>query len=68
MNRGVAANSGLGRRGRQAQIGTFMFCKWSFCIVTWYNDLMFLHRVNIIKFNIKQNICTGMEVISLIPL
>ena len=30
--------------------------------------LMFLHQVNNIEHNIKQNIYTGVEVISLIPL
>ena len=29
---------------------------------------MFLHRVNNIEHKIKQNICTDMEVISLMPL
>ena len=41
-----------------------------FCIVSTNvveKSLMFLHHVNNIEDNIKQNIYTGMEVISLIP-
>ena len=52
---GKAANSGLVGGGVQFQSGTF----WG---------LMFLHHVNNIEHNIKQNLYTDMEIISLIPL
>ena len=62
VNQGVATNSGL------TEVGTGS--NWDlFCIVrrkvAWKN--LFLHRVNNIERNIKQNIYTGMEVISHIP-
>ena len=57
---GVAINGGL---EGPVQIGTF------FCIVSTkrFKIVMFLHHVNNIEHNLKQNIYTGMEVISLIP-
>ena len=64
FSRGAATNNGLGGRGWQVQIGIF------FCIVSTnvvQESLLFLHRVNNVEDNIKQNIYTDMEVISLIP-
>ena len=60
--RGEATNSGLGGPGSNQDI----FCILSKNVVQ--KTLMFLHSVNNIEHNIKQNIYTGMEVISLIPL
>ena len=58
-SKGLATNS---RLGDQLQIGTF-FCIVSANVVK--KSLMFLHRVNNIEHNIKQNVYTGMKVISL---
>ena len=58
----VATNSGLGVRGR-FKSGRFLYRG------TWHKTvLMFLHRVNNIEHNKKENIYTGTEVISHIPL
>ena len=56
--RGVATNSGLG--------GGASSNRDLFCIVST-KSLMFLHHVNNIEHNLKRNIHTGIEVISLIP-
>ena len=58
--RGVATNNGLGGPGSNRDL---------FCVVSANVELKsitFLNRVNNIEYNVKQNICTGMEVISLI--
>ena len=59
--RGVAKNSGLGETGSNRNL----FCIVSTSVVL--KSLIFLYRVNSIEHNIKQNIYTDMEVISLIP-
>ena len=64
MNRGVAANDGLGGAG--ASSNRDLFSVVSTNVVK--KSLMFLHRVNNIEHDINQNIYTGMEFISLIPL
>ena len=56
-SRGVATNRGLGKPWSKIT--------GSFCIVKTNKTLMFLHRVNNVEHNIKQNIYTGMEVICL---
>ena len=61
---GVATNSGLGGGDGQVQIETF-FCIGRTNVVQ--KSLMLLYCVNNIKHNIKQDIYTGMEVISPIP-
>ena len=67
MNRGVAANNGLGGwGGGRASSNRDLFSVVSTNVVK--KSLMFLHRVNNIEHDIKQNIYTGMEFISLIPL
>ena len=64
MNRGVAANNGL---GGGASSNRDLFSVVSTNVVK--KSLMFLHRVNNIEHDTKQNIYTGMEFISLlIPL
>ena len=66
--RSVATNNGLGRgRGRGTGAGSNqdLFRIVSTNVV--YKRLMFLDRVNNIEHDIKQNIYTGIEVISLIP-
>ena len=55
--RGVATNNGRSNLD--------LFCIVSINVVL--KSLMFLHCVNNIEHNIKQNIYAGMEVISLIP-
>ena len=66
MNRGVAANNGLGVGGGGASSNRDLFSVVSTNVVK--KSLMFLHRVNNIEHDINQNIYTGMEFISLIPL
>ena len=58
---------GIGERGwgAGASSNRDLFCIISTNVVL--KSLMFLHRVNNIEHNIKQNICTGMQVIFLIP-
>ena len=58
--RGIVTNNRLGVR---VQIKTF----FALYVQTWYKSLMFLHCVKNIEHNIKENICTNMEVISLMP-
>ena len=57
---GVATNSGLG--GSRFKSGPFLYCKYERAIKESN-----LHRFNSTEHNIKQNIYTGMEVISLMP-
>ena len=60
-NRGVATNNGLGWPNSNRDL---------FCVVRAnmvLKSLMILRRVNNAEHNIKQKICTDMEVISLIP-
>ena len=60
----LPANNGLDGGDGGGSIGTFFVLQ----VQTWSKRvLMFLHRVNNTEHNIKQNICTGIDVISLIP-
>ena len=81
--RSVATNSGLrgGRGGRggvgggggvvggraPGSIGTFLYRKDGIGIKEPNVSSMFLLRINNIEYNIKQNIYTGMEIMSLMP-
>ena len=65
---GVATNNGLGRGGEGGGEGRFkpepcLYVRTSMV----QKRLMFLHPVNNIGHDIKQNIYTGMVVISFIP-
>ena len=60
--RGEATNRGLGGPGSNRDL----FCIVSKSVAS--KSLIFFHRVNNIEHNIKQNIYTGMDVISLMPL
>ena len=59
--RGVSRNSGLG--GARFKSGPFLYHSDEGDI----KSLMFLYHVINIEHNLKQNIYTGMEVISLLP-
>ena len=59
--RGVATNNGLGRA--RFKSGPFLYREYKRVIKV----SMFLHRVNNIEHDIKQNIYTDIEVISSIP-
>ena len=62
--RGEATNGELGEGGGGACSNRNLFCIIATDVVQ--KSLMFLHRVNNIENNIKQNIYTDMKVISLI--
>ena len=62
LNKGVAINSGLWEPDSNRN---FFLAFVSTNVVQ--KRLMFLHRVNSTEHNIKQNIYTSMEVISVIP-
>ena len=66
--RSVATNNGLVRgRGRGMGAGSNQDLLHIVSTNVVYKSLMFLDRVNNIEHDIKQNIYTGIEVISLIP-